>query len=62
MLELGDYSQKAHEEIGKLASQIADYLFLVGPRMVFAKEEALNNGFDKNKIFYFNNSSLVAKN
>lgn len=61
MLELGNYSQKAHEEIGKLASQVADYLFLVGPRMVFAKEEALNNGFDKNKIFYFNDSSLVAE-
>lgn len=60
MLELGKYSQKAHEEIGKLASQVADYLFLVGPRMVFARDKALNNGFDKNKIFYFNDSSLVA--
>ena len=60
MLELGNYTQKAHEEIGKLASQVADYLFLVGPRMVFAGDEALKNGFDKNKIFYFNDSSLVA--
>jgi len=53
MLEIGEYAPEAHKRIGKKAAEIADLIFVVGPRAKFIAEEAIKQGFPENKIFQF---------
>lgn len=57
MLELGQYSVDAHENIGKMAGEIADILITVGSRAKFiaAKAKETGNGkfIDNENIFSF---------
>ncbi len=56
MLELGKYSNYAHEEIGKQVSQITDVLVTVGPSAKFIAEAARQNNFPQKDIYEFNDS------
>jgi len=56
MLELGRHTVEAHKNIGKIAKENADVLFIVGPRAKAIKEGALEAGMNKEKIFEFLNS------
>ncbi len=47
MLELGQYSVEAHEQIGKIAGDAADILITVGPRGKFIAEKAKESDKDK---------------
>ncbi len=60
MLELGKHSAEQHKMIGREVVAIADLLVLVGNRSRSTGEEAIRNGFDQNKVMYFESSSLVA--
>ncbi len=50
MLELGEYSVKAHENIGKLVADFVDVLITVGPKAEFIAKGARKTGFPKKNI------------
>ncbi len=56
MLELGALTVEAHKDIGKLASQSADYIVAVGKASEYIASEAISLGFSKDKVFTFQNS------
>lgn len=56
MLELGSYSNQAHHDAGKEASEVCNILCVVGPRGRIIAEGALEEGMDENKIFEYDNS------
>ena len=53
MMELGDYTVKAHEMIGDLVPSCADILITVGPRARFIAQRALKKDMDENAVFSF---------
>ncbi len=53
MTEIGKYTLEAHEEIGRIASNIVDVLVTVGPRAKFIAESAKKNGLKKSNIYSF---------
>ncbi|MDI6734155.1 MAG: Mur ligase family protein [Patescibacteria group bacterium] len=53
MLEIGKYTLQAHEEIGKMAAKIVDFLIVVGIRGKFISESAIRAGFPKKSISVF---------
>jgi len=56
MLELGDYTKKAHQEIGELVAKLAiDYLITVGERSHSTAESAKEFGMNPDRIFSFDN-------
>ena len=56
ILELGEYSKKIHQNIGKfINNNTIDLLITIGPNSLYIKEEALKNGFPKEKIYSYNN-------
>jgi UDP-N-acetylmuramoyl-tripeptide--D-alanyl-D-alanine ligase len=56
MLELGKHTNEAHKNIGKIAKENADILFVVGPRAEKIKEGAIEAGMKKKNIIQFLNS------
>jgi len=56
MLEIGKYSEQAHIQLGKKASETVNLIFAIGNRAEFVAQGAINNGFDENKIFKFSTS------
>ncbi|MEK7555362.1 MAG: UDP-N-acetylmuramoyl-tripeptide--D-alanyl-D-alanine ligase [Patescibacteria group bacterium] len=61
MLELGEYSSKAHKSIGKLSAGIVDFLIVVGEEGKIIAETAVLNGLAKDKILSFNTAEEAAK-
>jgi len=60
MLELGEYTEMAHRNIGELASEFCDYLICVGSRAKFIAESAAKiMSFDK--IFCFDDAVTASK-
>lgn len=60
MMELGDYSRKLHEDVGKLiAGEDIDILITVGDDAKYINEMALNLGFRKENSYHFNNNQEV---
>jgi len=59
MLELGKFTEEEHRVIGTKLKGVADILITIGQRSLFIKEGALENGFDRKKIYSFD-SSYVA--
>ncbi len=54
MLEIGDYSEEGHKEVGaKVVSAGVDYLIVVGEKAKGIAEAALVNGFKESNISYF---------
>jgi UDP-N-acetylmuramoyl-tripeptide--D-alanyl-D-alanine ligase len=56
MLELGEYTESAHKEIGKLASEFVDVLVCVGARAKFIAEAA-GEKLSRERIFTFDTSA-----
>ncbi len=57
MLELGELSTQAHQEIGQEVGKMKpDYLIVVGKEAQKISEGAQNSGFSPEKIFSFSNS------
>lgn len=55
ILELGDYSEEIHKNIGKTINpNNLDILITIGPNSNYIKEESLNNNFNKDNIYSFN--------
>jgi UDP-N-acetylmuramoyl-tripeptide--D-alanyl-D-alanine ligase len=61
MLELGKYTIEEHKKLGRLLKDIADFIFLIGPRSKFAGEEARAIGVDPKNIFEFSSSEEAKK-
>lgn len=61
MLELGSACEQGHKDIGREAAKIADLLFLVGDKVIFAQEEAEKSGMAKSKIKKFADSDEAKK-
>ncbi|MFH2061710.1 MAG: Mur ligase family protein [Candidatus Beckwithbacteria bacterium] len=60
MRELGDLAQKEHEKVAEKAIKVADVIVLVGPLMKkYFLPKAINLGFDKSKIYWFENTNLA---
>lgn len=54
MLELGDYTESSHREVGKsVYDNKIDYLVVVGTRAEYIASEAEKQGLDKDNIFAF---------
>ncbi|HPW34756.1 MAG TPA: Mur ligase family protein [Candidatus Paceibacterota bacterium] len=53
MMELGDYTQRAHELAGELVSQSADFLITVGLRSKFIAQKAIKKGMAADQVFSF---------
>ncbi|MFA6296112.1 MAG: Mur ligase family protein [Patescibacteria group bacterium] len=56
MLELGTMTIEAHKDVGKSASQSADFIVAVGKASEYIASEAIKFGFPKDKVFTFQNS------
>lgn len=53
MLEIGQYSIEAHEEIGRYAKKCADILVTVGARAMFIADEAKRLGMPQKNVWSF---------
>ena len=62
MAELGQYTNHAHEEAGKLVVGAADVLVTVGGKGKFIADGALKHGLPQNNIYSFADSDEAAKN
>lgn len=62
MLELGDYSEASHREIGKMAFEKGiDFILTVGKDAVNIANGAIESGFAKERVFAVNNN-ITASN
>ena len=56
ILELGDYSEQIHRNIGKnITKDTLDILITIGNYSKYIKEEALNNNFPIDNIYSYDN-------
>ncbi len=53
MLELGQFSIREHEKVGKLAAEKADILLTIGVRARKIAEVAMENGLDEENVFQY---------
>lgn len=61
MLELGEFTEAAHRNIGKMASEFVSLLVTVGTRAEFIREEAIRCGLPEEKTKHFLVSTDVDK-
>lgn len=61
MLELGDYSLKAHERAGKQVVGAVDILVTVGPRSRFIAAQAKKNGMKESNVYVFETADEARK-
>lgn len=56
MLEIGDYTEDGHREVGSKAADLKiDYLLTIGEKAKFIASGAKENGFSESNIFQFDN-------
>lgn len=61
MLELGQYSTRAHEKVGEVAASSVDFLITIGIRSRKTAESALEHGLDESKILQYEDSLTAGK-
>jgi len=62
MLELGDYSAKAHRDVGRYAvSKDVDYIFAVGEKSKYIVEGAIEAGAGKDRVKHFSSNSEAGR-
>lgn len=61
MLELGKFTEEEHRSIGQKIIGVVDILIVVGPRAKFIAEGAIDNGFPRESISYFDSSKSAGK-
>ena len=60
MLELGEFTDEAHREVGRLAAQYSpECLIAVGQRAKMITEGAIENGFNSSEIYIFYDNTTV---
>lgn len=57
MLELGAHSQTEHEKLGKRATEVASEIYTIGPRSKWTYNAALEADFNKESLFWFDDSA-----
>jgi len=60
MLELGQFEEKGHKEVGKKAAKIVDLLITSGNLAKIIAQEAIRCGLSKEKVFITENSKEAA--
>ncbi len=60
MLELGDYEEEAHREVGRAVARVADGLLTIGPRAAIVADEAARRGLSPGRIRRFERKDEVA--
>lgn len=53
MLELGEYSEEGHRDVGREVAKTADILCVIGPASKFISDEAKKQGMSDDKVFEF---------
>jgi len=61
MLELGNFTEEGHRQIGEKAASVVDLLFLVGDKIIFTEETAKNAGMKDDQIFRFSDADEAKK-
>lgn len=61
MLELGQFSEEAHRQIGAKAAKVVDLLMVVGERSIFIADQAKREGLAEDKILSAANSQEAAR-
>lgn len=62
MFELGDFTEELHRKVGQeIKKEKIDYIFLIGKNSKYIAKEAIKNGFEKDKIFNFEESYKLLK-
>ena len=62
MKELGKFAQEAHKMVGRVAAKLKlDMLVLVGQETTHLSAAAINEGFDRNNVFYFDQTDKAAE-
>ncbi len=61
MLELGQYSSRAHEQAGEQAAAVVDVLFTVGVRSRKTAEAALEHGLHEKYIFQYDDAARAGR-
>lgn len=62
MLELGEISEQEHMNAGIQASEIFDVIICIGSDAKYIGKGAIENGFDKGRVYYFaNNEEAVSE-
>jgi len=60
VLEMNEFAESIHEQIGMIpALQLADAIFLAGENAIYIQDGAIKQGFDPNKIFYFQTNEAL---
>ncbi|WP_041278077.1 bifunctional UDP-N-acetylmuramoyl-L-alanyl-D-glutamate--2,6-diaminopimelate ligase MurE/UDP-N-acetylmuramoyl-tripeptide--D-alanyl-D-alanine ligase MurF [Desulfotalea psychrophila] len=60
MLELGEFAEEAHRQIGSLAGELSlDYLLIVGEFASFLQQAALNSGMGKEQVLVFPSKEAI---
>jgi len=62
MLELGEFTQKAHEKIGKTVSDSLNVLITVGIRAKFIANMALRKGMNKDNVYVYETAKEAISN
>jgi len=61
MLELGDFEQEAHFQVGRKAVEVVDAFVVVGPLATLAGEEALRQGMPSEKVIFADSKAGAAE-
>ena len=62
MKELGRFAEEAHKMVGRVAAKLKlDMLVLVGQQTTFLSAAAIAEGFDRNNVFYFEQTQKAAE-
>ncbi|MEK7552691.1 MAG: Mur ligase family protein [Patescibacteria group bacterium] len=61
MLELGQYTIEAHQEVGRQAAAVCDIIMTIGVRAKFIADAARNNGFDPKNLFHFDEAQEAGR-
>ncbi len=62
MLELGDFTESAHREMGRKASEVCAVVYTVGAKTKFACDELIAKGFQEHKnLFSYDTSEQAAQ-
>lgn len=61
MLELGDFTEQGHRQVGKIAAEISDVIIAVGEKVLFLIDQAKKENFPFEKIFHFSKSEEAGR-
>lgn len=56
MAELGGFTQKAHEKIGRIVPESFDVLITIGEKSKYIAKSAIKNGMSRRKVFVYSNA------